>query len=66
MRWDNYFDIECEYVRDGDYGSGYKYKLIVRSTKQLVGTYNDERYAKKQARRKFKKIADRVEKILLG
>lgn len=42
------------------------YELRIISSDELVGTYNDFKYAKKQARFKFKKITKQVEKILLG
>ena len=66
MKWDDYFNIETEYINDGDYHSHYQYKIVVKATKEIVGTYKDNRYAIKQAKYKFKKISNRVEKILLG
>lgn len=67
MKWDDYFYIKCEYLnKEIVFESHYIYKVVIKNTDEVVGTYNDERYAKKQARYKFKKIASKVERILLG
>jgi hypothetical protein len=66
LKWNEYFEIKERYIEDGDLGTTYMYDLIIKSTNIIVASYKDESYAKKQAKYKFKKITNRVEKLLLG
>ncbi len=65
-KWDDYFMIVEEWIEDGDIGSRYEYHLIIKNSKETIGKYKDQVYAIKQAKYKFKRISNRVEKILLG
>lgn len=65
--WQDYFyivAIDCRTYDDPFEPD--MYELRIKSNDEVVGTYNDGNYAKKQARYKFKKISQKLEKILLG
>jgi hypothetical protein len=65
-KWQDYFTVE-EYTQESvDLSYFHRYKLIVKSTGQIVGNYKDMTYACKQAKYKFKKMSKQVEEILLG
>lgn len=67
-KWDQYFKIvDVDKSDENDFWmDNHEYQLVVISTGEVVGTYKDEKYAKKQAKYKFKRLASQVEKILLG
>lgn len=65
-KWQDYYKIEEIFYQDGDLGSMFVYNVVIISTCEVVGKYKDEHYARKQAKYKFKKIANKVEKMLLG
>ncbi len=65
--WQEYFyiaTIDCRTNDDPFEPDMYELRII--SNDEVVGTYNDVNYTKKQARYKFKKISKKLEKILLG
>ena len=66
IKWTDYFEIKERWVEDGDIGSMYMYDVTIIASNIIVASYNDQKYAMKQARFKFKKISKRVEEILLG
>ena len=65
--WKTTFEVKqrSERYEDGDLGSTFidVYDIINIHSGQTVGTYMDACYAKKQARRKYKKLAKLVEKL---
>lgn len=71
-KWQDYFEIQdaladpdsLDSIKHWDFKS--RYKLIDKSTGKIIGRYQDDKYARKQAKYKFKKMAKRVERILLG
>ncbi len=67
-KWDQYFkivDVDKSHEDNFEWDN-HEYHLVIISTGEVIGKYKDEKYAKKQAKYKFKRIANRVEKILLG
>ena len=64
--WKTTFEVRLN-KQHRDSGSGrttyFLYDIINVHSGQVVGTYNDERYAKKQARRKYKRLIRLVEKF---
>lgn len=62
--WQQYFEIE-EIIPKEPWDDC-QYRLSVRATGEIVGIYSDQVYATKQAKYKFKKMTNRVEKLLLG
>lgn len=73
MKWNDYFKIECiEQPFSGDFSRSdwtledyYKYELRDLDG-NLIGTYRDFKYAKKQAKYKFNKMMAKLENILLA
>lgn len=67
-KWSDYFNILSVDIPNQDMFQYYwrEYHLVVISTGDVIGKYKDKKYAKKQAKYKFRKITSRVEKILLG
>ena len=73
-KWQDYFTIhevdnhDTRDLNDEDSWMTHPFWLFeVRDpNNKVVGTYKDEKYAKKQARYKFKKMMANVEKILLS
>jgi hypothetical protein len=65
--WKTTFEIrrKSSYAQDGDLGTGAidLYEIINIHGGNVVGTYTDARYARKQARRKYKKLVQLVEKF---
>lgn len=57
-KWQDYFELSAK--------SWNEIALVVKGTNEVVGVYVDAKYAKKQAKYKFKKITKKVEKALLG
>ncbi len=60
---------EIAYVRDlpdGNVVSLVHWTLFNKLTCTLEGRYRDPHYARKQAKRKFRKATKKVEKLLLG
>lgn len=43
-----------------------KFALIDIRTKEVIGLYDDYKYAKKQARYRYKKIINKIDRMLLG
>lgn len=73
-KWSDYFHvvaIDNPNWSDFDGGSSngmrffILYELRTVGDNTLIGTYNDRRYAEKQARFRFKKLQAKLEKILL-
>lgn len=65
-KWNDYFQIIEVDREEHEMWYAYEYKLVVIANQQVVGTYKDEKYAKKQAKYKFRRILKQVEKTLLG
>lgn len=72
MKWNDYFkiiivDSAGNEPGDDDWLWGDERQFQVRDPdNKLIGTYKDEKYAKKQAKYKFKKLTAKLEKILLS
>lgn len=64
--WKEMFEIKLRSEPDGDWGYVDYYELINKHSGEVVGTYDDEKYAEKQARYKYKKILSKLEKALLS
>ncbi len=71
MKWNDYFKIvQIENARSDMSASDwlldqyYAYEIRDPDDK-LIGTYKDHKYAKRQAKYKFKKLMAKLEKILL-
>lgn len=65
--WQEYFYIKnrsCQ-TNDDPFADD-AYDLCIKGTDEVVASYNDRRYAIKQAKYKFKRITQKLEKILLG
>jgi hypothetical protein len=58
-------DSENEYLVDHP-SSMYRYEIIEINSSKIIGSYQDYRYAIKQARYKYKKLIAMIEKILLS
>jgi hypothetical protein len=66
-KWSDYFEIRVlNQEADLHYTVDYIYQLVVKNTGKVIGTYNSKRYAERQAKLKFQRILDKIEKILLG
>jgi hypothetical protein len=73
MKWNDYFKIECvenpamQDITASNWMLEDYYKYELRDPDgNLIGSYKDFRYAKKQAEYKFKKMMAKLEKILLA
>lgn len=65
--WEEYYRVDRKENSGVDFSDWLDtYQIVVISTNEVVGTYKDYKYARKQAKHKFKKIVKRVERILLG
>jgi len=67
--WQTLFEIKQkeERVEDGDLGSYYNitYDLVNVHNDQVVANYRDYGYARKQARRRYKKLVRLMEKTFM-
>lgn len=72
MKWTDVFDLkydaETSDINDLHHRSqpNGKFLLVDKSTGKVVGTYDDQSYAIKQAKHKFKRYVKKVERMLLG
>ena len=65
--WQEYFYIEPIDCRTNDDPfADDEFELRFKTNDEVVGRYNDMCYTQKQARYKFRKISQKLEKILLG
>lgn len=67
--WKTVYSIELksEYVDDGDLSSFYKHVYELKDHYgNVCGSYRDDNYARKQARRKYKKLIKLLEKSLMS
>jgi hypothetical protein len=64
--WKAYFEVRARWLEDGDNGSRHVFDVVNSSNGSLVGTYNEESYARKQARRKYKKLVKLMEKSFMS
>lgn len=60
-RWKTMFKVISRYVDDGDMGSRFLYDVINVYNDNVVATYREQRYAVKQARRRYKKLVKLME-----
>lgn len=71
VSWKAYYDVEEVHfmVEDGDLGSHWdKHSFIVdkNTREKLHGPYRDYAYARKQAKRKYKKVVRNMERLLMS
>lgn len=69
--WESYYVVAREeaVIEDGDLGSYYdtKYLILDKNSKEKVaGPYRDYSYARKQARRRYKKLVRNMERALMS
>lgn len=67
-KWEDYFELSTISPDTPEYDSSkwWQVQLKIKVSGQVVGVYQDFKYAEKQAKYKFKKIIKQVEKTLLG
>jgi len=65
-RWKTTFAVKERYINDGDLGSKWVYDVINIHNDVTVGTYREQSYAVKQARRKYKKLVKLMEKSFMS
>lgn len=69
-QWETVFEIKqnSAFVEDGDLGSFHKltYDLVNIHNGEVVANYRDYSYAKKQARRRYKKLVKLMEKSFMS
>ncbi len=63
MKWDDYYKIVMSDSENWD--DPITYKILRAADHKVIGEYKDFKYAKKQAKYKFKRMMANVEKILL-
>lgn len=71
VAWEAYYIVVQEevFTEDGNLGSYYKTQYIIadKNTKEKVsGPYRDYNYARKQARRRYKKLVRNMERALMS
>lgn len=64
-KWEDYFNIREKDMEEDSFFTWPGYELVITSTDTVIGHYKDFKYAKKQAKFKFKKMMRSVERILL-
>lgn len=69
--WEAYYVVvrEENYIDDGDIGSYYDTKFVIvdkNSKEKVSGPYRDYSYARKQARRRYKKLVRNMERALMS
>ena len=62
--WTEYYYVEWDDESDDPFRECYL--LRIKGTNEVVGRYRDSKYAEKQAKYKFKRIIQNLEKTLLG
>jgi hypothetical protein len=66
-RWKTTFAVKERHVPDGDLGiSKWVYDVVNTHNDVTVGTYREQSYAVKQARRKYKKLVKLLEKSFMS
>lgn len=68
MRWEDIFELKYDTETGGMdmHTVNAKFVLIEKASGKVVGAYDDQMYAIKQARHKFKRYMKRIERMLLG
>jgi hypothetical protein len=64
--WTTLFEVKERWLEDGDIGSCWLYDIINIHSSSVIGTYKDRKYAKRQARYKYKKIVKLTEKSFMS
>ncbi len=68
MKWEDFYDVMIDPETSGNdkMYADIRFLVVEKATGKTVGSYRDHVYAMKQAKYKFKKNLDKIEKVLLG